>query len=220
MIAFCNTIQVQGRSKRVLSISVFLASALMGCVPYQWFDRVGYFNMAPRLAYQGFSFDRPPNPRWYMRQSEESHTNVLLRRDLADPTKTHSFYAEVGLRSIEKQPETHAEFAELARVPPEKADYEVEHVAYEQQLTTRQNQWCIRFDSSDLVRGAPSAPKAELTMKVGGYRCLHPAWPKVTLDFYYSERGLPTELSPELADEGETFLNGVRIDIAPDTPAS
>jgi hypothetical protein len=57
-------------------------------------------------------------------------------------------------------------------------------------------------------------------MILHGYRCLHPAWPERTLDFYYSERGLPSELDPKLSSEGETFLEGVRIDIAPGTPAA
>jgi hypothetical protein len=56
-------------------------------------------------------------------------------------------------------------------------------------------------------------------MIVRGYRCLHPAWPKTTLDFFYSERGLPDEIDPMLSKEGEEFLDGVRIDIAPNTPA-
>jgi len=53
-----------------------------------------------------------------------------------------------------------------------------------------------------------------------GYRCLHPAFPKTTLDFFYSERGPPEELDPKLYEEGEQILDGVRIDIAPGTPAS
>jgi hypothetical protein len=56
-------------------------------------------------------------------------------------------------------------------------------------------------------------------MRLGGYRCLHPAWPKVTVDFFHSERGLPGELDSKLTEEGEAFLKGVRIDIPPNTPA-
>lgn len=67
--------------------------------------------------------------------------------------------------------------------------------------------------------GAPPAPVGELTMIMRGYRCLHPAWAMTTLDFSYSERGLPDEIGPELSEEGERFLEGVRIDVAPGTPA-
>jgi hypothetical protein len=204
----------------IRSLSVLLATVFVGCVPYHWFDKVGYYNMAPRLEYQGFSFERPPNRHWYMLQSEESYTDVTLRREFFPPSDTHTFYARVSLGGIDKEPETHSEFAELALVPPQKADYEIRDLSYEQQLTTRQDQWCIRFDSSHIVIGAPPAPEKELTMTLGGYRCLHPGWPMTTLDFYFSERGLPDELDPELSEEGEIFLEGVHIDTLPITPAT
>ena len=198
-----------------------LALSLAGCVvPATMFDRIGYFNMTPRLEYQGFSFDRPPNPHWYVLQSEQTHTRAVLRRDLDGSSETHTFYAQVTMGGIERQPQTHEEFAELARSKGQQAPYEVQTVAYEQSLTTRQNQWCIRVDSSHVSHGAPVAPDRELAMTIRGYRCLHPTWPKTTLDFYYSERGLPEEMDPELSKEGETFLEGVRIDVAPHRPAS
>ena len=93
-------------------------------------------------------------------------------------------------------------------------------LSIEQALTTQQNQWCIRFESSHVVIGAPPAPDRELTMIVRGYRCLHPTWPKTTLDFFCSERGLSDEINPKLWEEGEEFLNGVRIDITPHTPTT
>jgi hypothetical protein len=192
-----------------------LPTLLVACAP---FGRIGYTEMSPRLDYQGFSFERPPNAHWFLLQREESYTSVTLRRELA--SSTHSFYANVSLGGIERQPATHEEFAELARSKGQRAPYPVQTERYEQELTTRQNQWCIRLESTNVVLGAPPAPDQELTMIVRGYRCLHPAWPKVTLDFFYSERGLATEIDPELAEEGETFLEGVRIDVAPSTPAS
>jgi hypothetical protein len=201
------------------AIVVVLLSAA-ACVPYTWFDKVQYDNMAARLEYQGFSFERPPNRLWYFLQSEQSYTSVTLRRDFWIPSDTHTFYALVAIGGIDRQPESHEDFAELARSEEQKADYPIEKESYEQHLTTRQNQWCIRFDSSYKVTGHPKVPDRELRMILHGYRCLHPAWPERTLDFYYSERGLPSELDPKLSSEGETFLEGVRIDIAPGTPAA
>lgn len=202
--------------RRLLLLAVFA----IGCAPGTMFDRVGSFEMLPRLEYQGFSFDRPANPRWYLLRSEESHTNVILRRDLESPSPTHTFYASVGLGGIERQPATHQEFAELARSKGQQAAYEVRTVEYVQELTSRQNQWCIRVEASYVVVGAPSAPTQELSLILRGYRCLHPAWPKTTLDFFYSERGFAHEIDPALSEEGEGFLRGVRIDVAPSTPAS
>lgn len=199
--------------------AIFLLCLGMLCGCAAVFDKVPQPNMAPRLSYRGFSFDRPSSWDWYLLRSEEHYTDVTLRRDFWRKSNTHSFFANVSLGGIERQPETHEEFAELARSKGPQAPYSVRTVSYEQRRTTRQGQWCIRFDSSHVVRGAPPAPELELTMLMRGYRCLHPTWPKTTLDFFYSERGLADELDPGLAKEGEDFLNGVRIDVAPNTPA-
>jgi hypothetical protein len=198
-----------------------VALSATGCipVPYTWFDKVQYDNMAPRLEYQGFSFDRPPNRFWYFRQSEQSYTSVMLRRDFWLPSETHTFYARVSVGGIERQPQSHGEFAELARSDEQYAEYEIRPVSYEEELTTWQNQWCIRFESVHTVVGHPRVPDRELTMILRGYRCLHPAWPERTLDFLYSERGLPDEIDAKLSAEGEVFLDGVSIDVAPGTPA-
>jgi hypothetical protein len=202
------------RRRTILLVAVVLVS---GCGIL--FAKVRQPNMAPRLSYQGFSFNRPSSWDWYLLSSEEHYNDVTLRRDSWIPSKTHSFYAKVSLGRIERQPETAEEFAELARSTGQKAPYEIRTVSYEQRVTTRQSQWCIRIESSYVVVGAPPAPDQELTMILRGYRCLHPAWPKTTLDFFYSERGLPNEIDPKLSKEGEEFLDGVRIDIAPNTPA-
>lgn len=183
-------------------------------------NRVPYSRMSPRLAYQGFSFDRPPNSQWYLLRSEESYTAVTLRRET--DSKTHSFYAKVALASIAREPESHEDFAALLRAEeePHRATYEVRKLSDEQTLATIQNQWCIRFDTIAIVRGAPVAPDDELRMIIRGFRCLHPAFPKTTIDFFYSERGHPSELDPALSDEGERFLQGVHIDVARRPPNS
>jgi hypothetical protein len=207
---------------RTRIVGLLAGLSLTACipVPYTWFDKVQYDNMAPRLEYQGFSFDRPPNRLWYMRQSEQSYTSVTLRRDSWVPSATHTFYAIVQIGGVSRQPESHEDFAELARNEEQRADYEIRRESYEQALTIRQNQWCIRFESSYTIPRHPKVPDGELLMILRGYRCLHPAWPERTLDFYYSERGLPDEIDPDLWTEGETFLEGVRIDVAPGTPAA
>ena len=174
----------------------------------------------PRLKYQGFSFQRPPNHHWYFLQSEQSHTSAILRRKSWMASPTHSFFAVVEIGGIARQPTSHEDFAELARSEEQRASYKVKKELYEQKLTMRQNQWCIRFDSSYKIEEHPEFLNHELFMIQRGYRCLHPAWPKRTLDFFYSDRGLPSEIDSKLSSEGETFLDGVQIDIAPDTPAT
>jgi len=197
---------------------VALVVACSGCV--SWFDRIDYFHMAPRLEYQGFSFDRPPGPLWFMRRSEMSYTNVTLRRDFTKRSATHSFYAQIYLDALAAQPASAEEFTKLAEVPVQKAPYQVREVSRHIEPATHQGQWCIRFETTDSVLGAPVAPDQELVLTLRGFRCLHPAFPKTMLVFYYSERGTHDEIDPELSEEGETFLRGVRIDVAPDMPAT
>lgn len=194
-------------------------ASLIGCVPATWFNKIDSFHMSPRLEYQGFSFDRPPGIHWYLLQDEQSHTSATLRREIFSLSDTHTLYATIALGSIGREPESHEEFAELARSNGQQAPYDVRTVSYHQTLVTWQNQWCIRVESEHIATGAPQAPDRELTMILRGYRCLHPAWPKTTLDFFYSERGLADEIDPKLSEEGEAFLKGVRIDVAPGTPA-
>ena len=183
-------------------------------------DRISYREMAPRLEYQGFSFDRPANSNWYILRSEEQYTSVRIHRDLTPTSPTHTFYTAVAIGGVERQPTSHAEFAELARSKGRTAPYQISEISYHQELTTKQGQWCIRVESVDAVRGAPVAPQQTLTMVIRGFRCLHPAFPTATLDFFYSERGLPEELDPNLYEEGEAILRSVRIDVAPNTAAA
>jgi len=195
-----------------------LVALCCGCA--SWFDRIDYFHMTPRLEYRGFSFDRPPGPLWYLRQSEQSHVVAMLRRDLPKSSPTHSFFAEVALGTMAAQPASPEEFAKLAAPPVQKAPYPIREVSRHSEPATVQGQWCIRFETTSSVLGATVAPDEELVMTLRGFRCLHPAFPKGLLTFYYSERGTRDELDPELSEEGETFLRGVRIDVAPGTPAT
>jgi hypothetical protein len=189
--------------------------ALTGCAALR--DRLAYEDMPPRLEKWGFSVERPPNANWFLRPSEEGPKTVVLRRELA-PSTTHSLYALVSLGTLDRQPASHEEFAELARSRGQQADYQVVRKSYQQSLTTRQDQWCIRVESVDTTYGAPVAPQGELTLIVRGYRCLHPALRQTTLDFFYSERGLPDEIDPRLYPEAERILDGVRIEELPPEP--
>jgi hypothetical protein len=204
-----------------VAISVLFALNFVACIPVpaKWFDKIQQPNMAPRLHYQGFSFARPPNHLWYFRQSEQSLSEVILRRDFWAPSKTHTFIAHVHIGLLDQEPMSHEHFGILARFPEQEGPYPIRSISYEQSLTTQQGQWCVRFESQNVAIGPPAVPDSELAILFRGYRCVHPAWPLRTLDFFYSERGLEAELQPKLYEEGQLFLNGVRIDIEYDVPA-
>ena len=97
------------RRSLVLLVLAFIA----GCAAL--FDEVRQPDMAPRLTYQGFSFDRPSSWDWYLLRSEEDYTDVTIRRHFWLPSETHTFYARVSLGGIARQPQSHEEFAESSR---------------------------------------------------------------------------------------------------------
>jgi hypothetical protein len=196
---------------------VALLAALCGCVSAS--DRVDYFHMEPRLRYPSFSFDRPPGPLWYLRRSEQSQDRATLRRDIPKGSRTHSFFAYIALGRLAAQPASPEEFAKLADPPKQRAPYQTREVARHVEPATKQGQWCIRYETEDSVLGAPVAPETELVLTLRGFRCLHPAFPDAVLTFYYSERGTRDELDPELSEEGEKFLGGVRFEV-PGAPAT
>ncbi len=204
-----------------LTHTACLAIALtLGCVIPG--DTIRYSEMAPRLEYQGFSFDRPPNEHWFIPRAQQTHSSVGLSRELEPPSEVHTFYARVTLHELEREPTSQEDFAALARAKTRGRDvsYEVTEVSAKQELVTKQGQWCVRFEYLDAVRGAPVAPNETLTMRTAGFRCRHPAFPpKGALDFFCSERSLAPQPDPELWKECEAFLAGVRIDVAPGEPA-
>ncbi|HEY2774696.1 MAG TPA: hypothetical protein VGK20_11680 [Candidatus Binatia bacterium] len=211
----------QRRRRRLphLRCSIALAASL-ACACSVTAGEIHRGDMPPRSSYLGFSFARPVSWEWYLLRSDEHDDDVMLRRHLHPESDTHSFFARVSLGHLDRQPASASEFAEMARATSQDAPYQVQLVSYEQHPAPRQEQWCIRFDSSYLVRGSPVAPHEDLTMILRGYRCLHPKWPRTTLDFFYSERGPASEIDPGLSREGEAFLDGVRIDMATDMPAN
>lgn len=193
-------------------VAILFPFLLAGCAATP--SRISYDEMAPRLSYQGFSFLKPASTGWFIVRDEEQPADVTLRRDLG--SSTHTFYARVSLGALDRQPETAREFAKLARIK-QTAPYPIRELSNAEQTVEIQGQWCIRTDNVSAVRTSADGP--ELRMVVTSYRCLHPAFPQVTLDFFYSERGLPSEISPALAADGEQFLRGVRIDMTPEIPA-
>ena len=49
-----------------------------------------------------------------------------------------------------------------------------------------------------------------LRMYIKGIVSLHPYFPDVYLDIFYSERGLPEEIKPRIMEkDGEAFLEGI-----------
>lgn len=170
--------------------------------------------MPARFAFDHFSVARPANPAWFLPRAEGLDKALVLQREL--PSPTHTFYAVAAMGKIGERPSSHKHFARLV-ASRRRAPHEAVELSLVEQQVTLQGQWCVRRDSVSQVQRSEKEP--ELRMIVNGYRCQHPSSPLSTVDFFYSERGLPSEIDPALAAEGEKFLEGVRIDVARDKAA-
>jgi hypothetical protein len=200
----------------------FLCSLLASCATLSGItggaigSQILWNQMMPVMGFRGFSVEKPSNILWYIRRGEQSPSQVIFRRPTG--SDTHTVYVQVALGGLERCPTSHEDFAELARSQGQFAPYEVEETRRDHEMVTIQNQWCIRIETDAITRGAPNSPDQELALVIRGYRCLHPSWRRTTVDFFYSERGLPEEIEESYQAQGESILGGVRMDSAPYTP--
>ena len=202
-------------AKRSFLVLVLLISGFaLACA-----NRLPASRLDPRLQYQGFSAARPPNDSWYMNRNEQTPTSLLFRREVLG--EAHSFFFSVELSALEREPVSDDDFADLVRekmvavTDPER--HEV--LSYEATPTSRQGQFCVRYQLRTLDRKSPVLPGRELSMNFEGSACRHPLWPHGALDSSYSERGPANLLDPALNSEGEQLLRGITIEIEPGVPA-
>lgn len=189
-----------------------LALAVAACTPVK--DRTTCDEMAPRMNREGFSFAKPSSPRWFLLHSEDRPDDITLRWDLHSPT--HTFFMHAGYSELEREPKSHEEFAELVR-PRSKPANEGKEVTRAEDRVTIDGHWCVRIETVDWVQRKDLLPALKLAMR--GYRCLHPYFPRRTLDWSYTEEGLASEFSPILQKDGDQFLAGVRIERATREPS-
>jgi hypothetical protein len=94
-----------------------------------------------------------------------------------------------------------------------------EVLAYEAMPTSRQGQFCVRYEMRSLDKKSPVSSGQVLRMNFEGIACRHPLWPNGVLDSSYSERGLGEGIDPSLKSEGEQLLRGVTMEVEPGMPA-
>jgi hypothetical protein len=183
---------------------------LIGCA-----TRVPASALPPRLQYQGFSSARPPNDHWFINRHEQQPGLLLFRRDVVGAS--HSFFFAVQMRGLQREPRSNEDFADLVHQSMVEVTDPERHqvISYGAEPVTHQGQYCLRYTLETIDRRSPVAPGLELNMNFEGLACRHPRWPDVMLDAFYSERGVPQELDPTLAAEGEQLLRGITIEVAP-----
>ena len=154
-----------------------------------------------------------------MNRDEQKPTTLLFRREVSG--NAHSFFFSVELSALERTPTSDDDFAELVRekmvAVTDPTRNEV--LSYEATPTSRQGQFCVRYQLRSLDKKSPVVPGQVLNMNFEGIACRHPLWPNGVLDSSYSERGPAEQLDPSLESEGEQLLQGVTIEVEPGTPA-
>ena len=168
----------------------------------------------PRHQYHGFSVKPPTSNGWVVKISEQTPNGAIYRHQL--PTKTHTFVAGVGL--VRLDPSLPVEEALVPRGLANSDRIEVLENSHE--VDNGRKATCIRYSIRYKDKGAPNSGGATLVMIDRGFVCAHPTIQGEAIRASFSERGLESELDPQLWSEFEDFLKGVQIESAPGVPAA
>jgi hypothetical protein len=154
-----------------------------------------------------------------MNRDEQRPTTLLFRRDVSGEAR--SFFFSVELSALDRNPTSDDDFAELVRTKMVAVTDPTRHevLDYEATPTSRQGQFCVRYQLQTLDKKSPVLPGQVLRMNFEGIACRHPLWPNAVLDSSYSERGLAEGIDPSLRSEAEELLLGVVIEVEPGKPA-
>jgi hypothetical protein len=192
-----------------------LTACQMAAAPaYLGSDVVPTNHTLARHQYHGFSVEPPTGPDWFVRVSEQSNYQATYKRRL--PSRTHTFIAGVSLGQLDKSLSI-----EDALVPHGFGDpdrYKVIEQTHERDDS--RTTLCYRYLMRLVDKRAPNSPHADLQFIDRGLVCVHPTIAGAYVRAGFSERGLESEIDPNLWSGFEDFLRGVRIESAPGVPAS
>jgi len=154
-----------------------------------------------------------------MNRDEQTSSTLLFRREVSG--EAQSFYFSVRLSKFPKAPSSDDEFVQMVETMSVTVTDPSRHeiLSYKATPTSRQSQFCVRYELRLLDKKSPAVPAKVLIMHIAGIACRHPLWPDVVADMYYSERGISEQIDPSLRSEGEQLLQGIVIEVAPGTPA-
>ena len=165
-----------------------------------------------KLQYTGFSVKKPKNEGWYLiKRQRESGSGTFGYMSGNDQ---QAIIVAVNIASISTKPKSIEEMtskfkkdAIYTRDPANKV------ISYEQAPVNKQGQMCIqhklKFEKKD---GQAVAAKF-----ASGFTCVHPSLENAVIDVMFTVDG---NASNELTKEGDDFLNGISIEVAPGKAAS
>ena len=208
---------------RAIISGLVVAIALVGCATSE-FAVVPINDPTLRIESYGVSILPPPGPDWYRISDVHLEGTDAVQLGKQSGPKTHTIVATaaghtgfdpslMGFAEYATKPEVFANYVkanaerssppggrlritELSAVPDSRFGYCVkEHVV---------------FEDHDSPSGPPAFDRV-LIKEDWVYACLHPDSSRVMVEIGFSERGLPGESDPSLADVREQFFGSLQF---------
>lgn len=198
---------------------LFLICCLIGCttqvlMPGQ--QGVLFTQQMPDLMpYDGFSIRRPDDLRWVLALPIQTPNRAIFA--MPQPTETHTFFSSVELQKITLDP-SHRE-ALKTHIDQELQIHGSRHeiLSYNSQLMDIQGRWAVTYKMTVLDKAA-LVTNQPLRIHTKGFIVMHPTKTRTIIHALYSQRGLESEIDPELFSVGDAFLKGVVIEAEPGKP--
>ena len=150
----------------------------------------------------------PTGSAWYAPDSPKE--SAIYVKKLESPK--HTFVATVITQTVSNCCANSEELLAHVRVVQEqnRQDKRYRFISQEAEITNWDGFACISHRMVAIDQGSPHFPGEKLNFFQKGISCLRPGTSGEVIDLTYSERNGPSEGSPALVMEGESFLKGLK----------
>ena len=201
----------------ILLILIAVLCLLYSCLSIIPPGKIYANEVIPGHSYYGFTVKCPEKYYlWYWnRWWSDPNNTFILHREIPENNNfsKHTFYIYATLVEFKRHAESQEDFIELSKEYltriGNKKRFTLKH--FEAKPSLRQGQWCVEYSSTIRDKREEDSFVVDLIVKTKGFIMIHPGFDEpVCLNAYYSERGIPEQLSAEYDEEGEAFLSGVK----------
>lgn len=189
-----------------------------------------------RFRRRGFSVERPPGDRWWIREREQNQDTLLYRHLLRPQRRDREHHNQIDSEAGQGEPDTQFFYAALrrwARVPESNEAFDafarelitgglfpdsVEAVSHEMAPSSLQGQYCIRFRAEAREASSAQSERPAFLHHDQGLICQHPgAWDTYFLARHSARvrKGPPSAATQRAA---EALLRGLVLETAPGVP--
>jgi hypothetical protein len=156
----------------------------------------------------GYQVQSPPGKDWFELKRDKPF--VYFGKRLR--SRTHSFIAIAMSTSITEKFEKPEDFLDyIYKMLAATKDDRNAIVESRTELNPALGRFCVKHYTKVEDRDAVYAKGKALLVETYGVSCVHPDRRDLTIDVSYTERGLASEISPELRIEGESFVRSLKF---------